>query len=120
MLNVPSPTPPRPPNSICLSQSLSLTREKSPLLSHLYAALVDTVDTTDVRKGENGGRHLQHAGVVRSLQHIGSLKQLNNSPLSFSLNAPGDADVAAMRVVVFAQQSGQGKVIGAVETAVTP
>ncbi|WP_260738925.1 DUF1223 domain-containing protein [Tunturiibacter lichenicola] len=86
----------------------------------LYAALVDPVDTTNVRNGENGGRRLQHAGVVRSLQRIGNLKQLNNAPLSFSLTAPADANIADMRIVVFAQQSGPGKVIGAVEASVTP
>jgi hypothetical protein len=103
-----------------VSASVSLSSAGSHPSGDLYAALVDPVDTTDVRKGENGGRHLQHAGVVRSLQRIGSLKQLNTAPLSFSLNAPADANVADMRIVVFAQQSGQGKVIGAVETPVTP
>jgi hypothetical protein len=103
-----------------VSASVSLSATQSHPNGDLYAALVDPVDATDVRKGENGGRHLQHAGVVRSLQRIGNLKELNTAPLSFSLNAPGDANLAAMRIVVFAQQSGQGKVIGAVETPVTP
>jgi hypothetical protein len=86
----------------------------------LYAALVDATDTTDVHNGENGGRRLQHAGVVRSLQRIGTLKDLRSGPLSFSLNAPDDAKLAGMRVVVFAQQNGQGSILGAGITAVTP
>jgi hypothetical protein len=86
----------------------------------LYAALVDPTDSTEVRGGENGGRRLQHAGVVRTLQRIGSLKDLAKGPVSFSLNAPGDAKPATMRMVVFAQQSGQGPVLGAVLTTVTP
>jgi hypothetical protein len=103
-----------------VSASVSLSAAGSHPNGDLYAALVDALDTTDVRKGENGGRRLQHAGVVRSLQRIGNLKELNAAPLSFSLNAPADANVADMRIVVFAQQSGPGKVIGAVETPVTP
>jgi hypothetical protein len=103
-----------------VSAAVTLSATQSHPNGDLYAALVDPVDTTDVRKGENGGRHLQHAGVVRSLQRIGNLKQLNTAPLSFSLDAPTDANVADMRIVVFAQQSGQGKVIGAVETPVKP
>jgi hypothetical protein len=86
----------------------------------LFAALVDPVDVTDVRNGENGGRRLQHVGVVRNLQRVGSLKDLGTGPVSFSLNAPGDAKPNAMRLVVFAQQNSQGAVLGAVSTSVTP
>jgi hypothetical protein len=86
----------------------------------LYAALVDPTDVTDVHGGENGGRHLQHAGVVRSLQHIGSVKQLTSGPVSFNLKAPGDSKPETMRVVVFAQQTGPGLVLGAVSANVTP
>jgi hypothetical protein len=86
----------------------------------LYAALVDPIDFTDVRNGENGGRRLEHVGVVRNLQRIGSLKDLGSGPLRFSLNAPGDANPVNMRVVVFAQQNNQGNVLGAVVTSVKP
>ena len=85
----------------------------------LYAALVDPSDTTEVRSGENGGHRLQHAGVVRSLQRVGSFKDLANGPVSFHLTAPADAKPAEMRVVVFAQQSGQGAVLGATFAPVT-
>jgi hypothetical protein len=84
----------------------------------LYAALVDPTDSTEVRSGENGGHRLQHVGVVRSLQRVGSLKDLGTKPVSFNLTAPGDAKPNEMRVVVFAQQSGQGPVVGAVISAV--
>jgi hypothetical protein len=103
-----------------VSTSVSLPASASQPHGDLYAALVDPTDTTDVRSGENGGHHLQHAGVVRSLQRIGNLNQLNNGPLAFTLIAPGDAKLADMRVVVFAQQNGQGNILGAVTTSVTP
>ena len=48
------------------------------------------------------------------------MKKLAAGPVSFSLNAPADAKPGEMRVVVFAQQSGQGEVVGAVSAAVTP
>jgi hypothetical protein len=86
----------------------------------IYAALVDPTDTTEVRGGENGGHRLQHAGVVRTLKRVGSLKDLAAGPLSFNLSAPGDAKPAEMRLVVFAQQNGQGAVLGAVAGPVTP
>ncbi len=86
----------------------------------LYAALVDPTDTTDVRGGENGGHKLQHVGVVRTLEHIGTVKDLNAGPVTFHLTAPADAKPATMRVVVFAQQGSQGTVLGADSISVTP
>jgi hypothetical protein len=86
----------------------------------LFVALVDPTDSTQVRGGENGGHLLHHAGVVRTLQKVGSLKTLSAGPVSFTLTAPGDAKPGDMRVVVFLQQNGQGAVLGAVSTRVTP
>jgi len=104
-----------------ISASVSATAlEATKPQGDLFAALVDPTDVTDVRGGENGGHRLQHAGVVRSLQRIGSLKQLGSAPLSFSLKAPADAKPETMRVVVFAQQSGPGAVLGAVSASVAP
>lgn len=91
-----------------------------PFKGDLYAALVDPVDTTDVKKGENGGKHLEHAGVVRTMQRIGSLKDLAAGPRKFNLNAPSDAVPGSMRVVVFAQRSDMGPIVGASSTPVTP
>jgi hypothetical protein len=91
-----------------------------PFKGDLYAALVDPIDTTDVKKGENGGKHLEHAGVVRTMQRIGSLKDLAAGPRKFNLNAPSDAVPGSMRVVVFAQRSDMGPIVGAASTPVTP
>jgi len=102
-----------------ISASVSLPSASSQH-GELYAALVDRTDVTDVRNGENGGRRLEHAGVVRKLQRIGSLKDLGAGSLRFSLDAPADANPGNMRVVVFAQQNNQGNVLGAVVTDVKP
>lgn len=80
----------------------------------LYAALVDPMDTTDVRRGENGGQRLRHVAVVRTLLRIGGVSDLSHGPLSFTLVAPDPANVSTMQVVVFAQQQGQGRVFAAV------
>jgi hypothetical protein len=103
-----------------VSASVSSPAPMATKKADLYAALVDPKDTTEVRGGENGGHRLQHAGVVRSLQRVGKLKDLGAGPISFSLNAPADAKPDQMRVVVFAQESGQGAVLGAVSAGVTP
>jgi hypothetical protein len=103
-----------------VSASVSIPSSTVETKGDIYAALVDPKDSTEVRGGENGGHHLQHAGVVRTLQRVGSMKDLAKGPISFSLNAPADAKPAEMRVVVFAQQSGQGAVLGAVSSSMTP
>jgi hypothetical protein len=103
-----------------ISASVSTAAPPAQLQGDLYAALVDPKDSTDVRRGENSGHRLQHAGVVRTMQHIGSLKDLSSKTYEFSLTAPPDATPATMRVVVFAQRAGQGPVLGAVCAPVTP
>jgi hypothetical protein len=103
-----------------VSASISSPAPMTSKKADLYAALVDPKDTTEVRGGENGGRHLHHVGVVRSLQRVGKLKDLGAGPVSFSLNAPADAKPGEMRVVVFAQESGQGAVLGAFSANITP
>jgi hypothetical protein len=80
--------------------------------ANIYAALVDPADTTNVGGGENQGRELHHVAVVRSLQKIGKLKDLDSKPIKATLTAPHDAIAKKMRVVVFAQSSGPGQVIG--------
>ncbi|HEX3374606.1 MAG TPA: DUF1223 domain-containing protein, partial [Edaphobacter sp.] len=103
-----------------VSGSISSADPAATKKADLYAALVDPKDTTEVRGGENGGHRLQHVGVVRSLQRVGKLKDLAAGPVKFSLTAPADAKPGEMRVVVFAQESGQGPVLGAVSATVTP
>jgi hypothetical protein len=103
-----------------VSASVSSPAPTGTKKADLYAALVDPKDTTEVHGGENGGHRLHHVAVVRSLQRVGKLKDLSAGPVSFSLNAPADAKPGEMRVVVFAQENGQGAVLGSATTGVTP
>jgi hypothetical protein len=103
-----------------VSASVSSPAPATTKKGDLYAALVDPKDTTEVHGGENKGHRLYHVAVVRSLQRVGKLKDLGAGPISFSLNAPADAKPGEMRIVVFAQESGQGPVLGAASAGVTP
>jgi hypothetical protein len=79
----------------------------------LYAAVVEPTASTEVKRGENNGRHLEHVGVVLSLQRVGKLQDLGSGPLKLSLKAPPD-NIApeSLRLVVFAQNPGQGVIRG--------
>ena len=84
----------------------------------VYVALVDPADETKVRAGENGGKTLRHVAVVRSLVRVGAIQSLGSENLKFSLPLPADAKTAGERVVVFAQEGGQGAVVGAAMASV--
>lgn len=114
-------TPPLSTNhTLSATVSLSASAAEQALTNanaDLYAALVDPLDTTIVRNGENGGRTLHHAGVVRSLQHIGSLRDLIAAPVPIHLTLPTEATPYPFRIVVFAQAAGQGPILAAVASA---
>jgi hypothetical protein len=99
--------------------SASVSAPPSAFKGDLYAALVDATDSTDVKGGENKSRHLDHAGVVRVMQRIGSLKDLEKGPRPFSLTAPSGDPAENIRLVVFAQRDG-GAIVGAVSMPVGP
>jgi hypothetical protein len=91
-------------------------------LSHgdLYAVLVDSSASTEVRAGENGGRHLEHVNVARTFERIGSLQELAGKAVSFRLDLPPGDHSEDMRLVVFAQSPDQGPIRGIVETESLP
>jgi hypothetical protein len=86
----------------------------------LFAVLVEATASTQVQGGENGGRTLHHAAPVRVMLRIGSLDALERAPLLFTLTAPSNTAPANLRVIVFAQQPGQGTILGAVSLPLAP
>ena len=70
-----------------------------------------------VARGENSGRRLTHISVVKSLKPIGELKRNQ----SFDARLPGTrltTKLANQRAIVFAQERGQGRVLGVAEVSV--
>jgi hypothetical protein len=78
-------------------------------------AVTESGLTSDVARGENSGRRLEHAGVVRRLVNIGSLTQARGG----AFNAEPTVQVEKnwrrenLRVVVFAQERSSRRVVGA-------
>jgi len=99
-----------------LAGKVSLARRRVADKADVYAAVVESVVSTQVLGGDNGGRTLHHVSVVRAMQRIGTLARLAVAPLKFSLAVPGDTSPENLRVVVFAQRAGQGAVLGAVSS----
>jgi hypothetical protein len=67
---------------------------------------------TDVPRGENAGRRLEHTNVVRDLLRIGRADGAGRFEGSPAL-APGPASKAGAHAVVFVQERGTRRVLGA-------
>jgi len=82
------------------------------------AAALDHAES-QVARGENAGRKLQHVAVVRSLIKIGSVSK---DPFARQIRIPIEPvyGSAPIRVVAFVQETGQGKVLGAAMRKVGP
>ena len=83
----------------------------------LYAVLVENTASTDVHRGENKGRHLDHVSVVRLLQRIGKLEKIGSGSPVFQIKVPSNANLADMSLIVFAQDLDQGPICGAISTS---
>ncbi len=78
--------------------------------SDVWVALVEASATSRVMHGENGGRTLQHVGVVRSLQHLKD--GAGRIIIDPAWGAKG------LRVVAFAQDKRSLRIVGAAQAAI--
>ena len=72
--------------------------------------------STQVGSGENGGRTLHHAAVVRELQEVGMLHN-GIMETTVPLKLEKDWKRSDLRAVVFVQQGPSGKIEGAASVA---
>jgi hypothetical protein len=68
--------------------------------------------STAVGRGENGGRTLQHAAVVRQLKELGTVSN-GQFETSSDVAIHPDWNPAKLKVVVLVQQLSTGKILGA-------
>ncbi len=100
----------------------SVKVEKNKLLVHVETSAVpEKVEVfavvalehavSQVQHGENGGHRLEHVAVVKSLTRIGKTEAGRAYSESVSLDVHSLSQ--AVRLVVFLQEPGQGKILGA-------
>lgn len=80
--------------------------------AELWVALARQNGASDVRRGENAGRHLKHVAVVRSLVKAGDVGRDKSLTHTLKLPQP-EAGTSGWRIVAFLQEPGQGKILGA-------
>lgn len=85
----------------------------------IWLALTENDIVTHVGGGENGGRTLHEAGVVRVLQRVGSLD--HNGGFSKRVSLPlknVDTKISSLRVVAFVQKDSNQHIVGAAESRI--
>jgi hypothetical protein len=92
---------------------ISLHINTGPLASKADVVVAVALDHAEsqVLRGENGGRKLEHVAVVERLTTIGKIRQ--GDAFSKDANLDMGHDGQEHRIVIFVQQSGQGKILGA-------
>jgi hypothetical protein len=96
-----------------LHANVMLDANRAERSADIYAAVALSHAESQVLKGENGGKRLMHVAVVQELIKIGRLEKGKtfNRPIDIKLK-PG-TDPKNIRLIVFAQEPGPGKVLGA-------
>ena len=79
----------------------------------IYVAVALDHVESQVLRGENGGRHLVHVAVVQELTKIGKLPKEKAFAQDVQLKLKPGTDPKNIRLIVFVQESGPGKVVGA-------
>lgn len=79
----------------------------------IYLGLALDHVTSQVLRGENRGQTLTHVAVVESLSKIGSLSPGQTFSQEIRVPLKPGMDPANVRTVIFAQEPGYGRVIGA-------
>lgn len=90
----------------------SLTNS-DPRHADVYMALALNHAESQVLRGENRGSHLTHVSVVRILKKIGEVDRKDGFARDVDYEIPSSDDAGDMRLVVFIQERGLGRVLGA-------
>jgi len=78
------------------------------------AVALDHVES-QVLRGENGGKHLEHVAVVQQLLKIGKLPKGKNFVQDVEVKLKPGEDPKNLRVVAFVQESGPRHLLGAAQ-----
>lgn len=90
------------------SPAVRTTVPDPPADAVVHAALVERGLSQSVRSGENAGRMLRHANVVRAFKSAPA-----ETTRSFEFDAPSDIDPAEASVIVYVQDQASLRILGA-------
>jgi len=82
-----------------------------PSKAEMFVALVSEHAESQVARGENGGRHLEHVAIARNLMTVAKAAKGESLSKEITLNTKSVAEQG--RLIVFLQEPNQGKILGA-------
>src|SRR5215470_15368077 len=88
---------------------LHLDTDVLPVKADVLVAVATDHAESQVLRGENGGRHLEHVAIVKSIDKVGKAEKGQ----AFSKDVSVKALTPISRVIVFLQEPNQGKILGA-------
>lgn len=80
-----------------------------PVKADVLVAVAADHAESQVLRGENGGRHLEHVAIVKSIDKVGKAEK--GQAFSKDVSVKGLTQIS--RVIVFLQEPNQGKILGA-------
>lgn len=78
----------------------------------VYVAVALDHAESQVLRGENGGKHLRHVAVVEQLKRVGKLEKGKSFGQDLDLKLKPGMNSANVRIIVFVQEPGPGRVVG--------
>jgi len=108
-------TTPNPKDPSLLDLLVDVKNESARAESDILLAVTEDNLSSNVQRGENAGRTLRHAPVVRSFGVIGKLNPAhsNSAQLSPTLKLPAEWRRDSLRAVVFIQEHNTRRIDGA-------
>ena len=79
----------------------------------IYEAVALDHAESQVLHGENGGKHLSHVAVLQQLTKIGKIEKGKTFSRAIELKLKPGTDPKNTRLIIFVQEAGPGKVLGA-------
>jgi hypothetical protein len=102
-----------PANPVVIRARIEVDGNSAPHNADIYQVVALSHAESQVLHGENGGKHLAHTAVLQSLTKIGKIEKGKNFSREVEINLNPGTDNKNIRLIIFAQEPGPGKVLGA-------
>ena len=96
-----------------LRASVEVDERSAERNADIYEAVALDHVESQVLHGENGGKYLTHASVVQQFTKIGKIEKGKTFSKAIELKLKAGANPKNLRLIIFVQESGPGKVVGA-------
>jgi hypothetical protein len=102
-----------PGNPAILNARVEVDGSSAEHSADIYEAVALDHAESQVLRGENGGKHLIHAAVVQQFAKIGKIDKGKTFSRTIDLKLKPGTDPKNTRLIIFVQEAGPGKVLGA-------